>query len=493
MNENQKQSDQRLVAERRQKLHQLKREGKQFAHYYDRSHYSDALQEKYADNSKIELEQLQDSAAVCGRIMLKRGPFMVLQDQRGRIQIYANKEQQKQIKQDCGSIDIGDIVGASGSVQRSGKGDLYVDIADFQLLNKTLRPLPEKHAGLENVELRYRMRYVDLIVNRGVREVFQLRSRIVREIRQYFDNIDYLEVETPMLHSIASGAAAKPFATHHNALDQDMYLRVAPELNLKRLTVGGLEKVYEINRCFRNEGLSVRHNPEFTTLEFYEAYRDYHYLMDLTEDLLRQICQNCLNSTSIQYAEHTIDFGAAFTKLTVNAAVLNYNSDLSEQSIGDTAVLRKKLEQLQMPWQPHWGVGKLQIEIFEKTVEHRLIQPTFIIDYPREVSPLSRSKSSDPDVTERFELFVAGSEIANGFSELNDPEEQSARFADQLRQKEQGDEEAMGFDKDYIRALEFGMPPTAGEGLGIDRLIMLLTDSASIKDVLLFPALKAED
>jgi len=484
--------DQRLVAELRDKLHQLKQNKVVFAHNFERSHYSTELITKYQNNDKQSLEQAAECASVCGRVMLKRGPFYVIQDNEGRIQYYLNKEQQKVIKNEWGTIDIGDIVGVSGTVQRSGKGDLYIDVKQLKLLSKSIRPLPNKYSGLEDIELRYRLRYVDLIMNEEVRQTFKLRSRIIAQIRQFFDDRGYLEVETPMLQTVASGAIAKPFVTHHNALDQAMNLRVAPELYLKRLTVGGLEKVYEINRCFRNEGLSIKHNPEFTTLEFYEAYRDYQYLMTLTEQLLRQIVTTCFNHLTIDYQNNQIDFSQPFQRLTVADSILQFNTDLIADDLHDKPKLQSKVKALGLPVQDDWGIGKLQIEIFEKTVEHQLIQPTFILDYPREVSPLSRSKPGNPELTERFELFIAGFEVANGFSELNDSEEQASRFAEQMKNKQSGDDEAMGYDADYIRALEYAMPPTAGEGIGIDRLVMLLTNSQSIKDVLLFPTLKQE-
>lgn len=488
----QMQSTERLVEERRQKLQMIRDKGERFPHFFERSHLAQQLQEQYVDVDKATLEQVDNQVAVAGRIMAKRGPFLVIQDRSGRIQLYADKVTQTTIKERWGQWDIGDIVSASGALQRSGKGDLYVNMSEYNMLNKALRPLPEKYQGLTDTEIRYRQRYVDLIVNDQSRNVFKTRSKVIQFIRNYFDQLDYMEVETPMLQVIPGGATARPFTTHHNALDLPMYLRIAPELYLKRLVIGGFERVYEINRNFRNEGLSTRHNPEFTMLEFYQAYSDYQAYIDLTEDLMQQLCMMVKGSKELEYQGEVISFNTPFQKLSVSDAILQYNPELSQADIDDVNTMRKCLEGHKMPWQSNWGIGKLQIELFEKTVEHRLIQPTFIIDYPVEVSPLSRSKDDNLLITERFEFFVAGREIANGFSELNDAETQAQRFREQVEQKDAGDDEAMHFDNDYVRALEYGLPPTAGEGIGIDRLVMLLTDSASIRDVLLFPAMKPE-
>jgi lysyl-tRNA synthetase class 2 len=363
---------------------------------------------------------------------------------------------------------------------------------EARLLTKALRPLPDKYHGLADQELRYRQRYVDLIVNRESRQVFQTRSRIIAFIRSYMADLAFMEVETPMMQVIPGGAAAKPFVTHHNALDMDMYLRIAPELYLKRLVVGGFERVFEINRSFRNEGLSTRHNPEFTMLEFYWAYADYNDAMNLTEDMLRKLTASVLGSTTVEYQGSSYDFSKPFQRLTVFDAILQHNPSISAQQLSDESTARDIATALGIELKAGWGLGKVQIEIFEKTVEHLLDQPTFITAYPTEVSPLARRSDNDPFVTDRFEFFVGGRELANGFSELNDAEDQAERFREQVAQKESGDEEAMHFDQDYIRALEYGLPPTAGEGIGIDRLVMLLTDSNTIRDVLLFPHMRPE-
>ncbi|MEQ9511235.1 MAG: lysine--tRNA ligase, partial [Alloalcanivorax xenomutans] len=388
--------------------------------------------------------------------------------------------------------DLGDIVGVRGKLCKSGKGDLYVMMDDYRLLTKALRPLPEKHKGLTDTEARYRQRYVDLIVNDDSRRAFQIRSQVVAGIRNYLVAQGFIEAETPMLQVIPGGATARPFITHHNSLDLDMYLRIAPELYLKRLVVGGFEKVFEINRNFRNEGLSTRHNPEFTMLEFYQAYAGYQDLMDLTEDMLRTLARDVLGTTEIQYQGEVYDFGKPFARLSVFDSILQFNPDMDAAELADEQGARRIAEGLGIPLKPIWGLGKVQIEIFEKTVEHRLKDPTFITDYPTEVSPLARRRDDNPFVTERFEFFVGGREIANGFSELNDAEDPAERFKHQVADKEAGDDEAMFFDEDYINALEHGLPPTAGEGIGIDRLVMLFTDSPSIRDVILFPHMRPQ-
>ncbi len=486
--------DNKLIAERRAKLGaRRERAEPAFPNQYRRDSLAADLQAELGAKDKSELEQLARPAAVAGRIMAKRGPFIVLQDVSGRIQLYVDKKQlPESLAADIKSWDIGDIVGAIGVVHKSGKGDLYVYIESAQLLTKALRPLPEKFHGLTDQELRYRQRYVDLIVNEQSREVFRMRSKIVRYIRDFFDQRDFLEVETPMMHYIPGGAAARPFVTHHNALDLELYLRVAPELYLKRLTVGGFERVYEINRNFRNEGVSTRHNPEFTMLEFYWAYADYNDLMDLTEALLHGLAEDVVRAPTLDYQGETIDFASKFARMTVAEAVLQHNADITEDQLADVDTLRAHADRLSVPTKPSWGWGKLLIEIFEATVEDKLTQPTFITQYPTEVSPLSRRNDDNPEVTDRFELFICGREIANGFSELNDPEDQAERFRAQVAEKEAGDDEAMHYDADYVRALEYGLPPTAGEGIGIDRLVMLLTNTASIRDVLLFPYMRPE-
>lgn len=498
----QTQDENKLIAERREKLAHIRENGQAFPNDWKRGHSATELQLEHGEKSKEELEALNIPVSVAGRIMAKRGPFLVLQDASGRIQAYAGKEVQADIKERWGQWDIGDIVGISGPLHKSGRGDLYVNADSYALLTKSLRPLPEKHAGLTDTEIRYRQRYVDLIVNPEVRSTFQVRSQVISAIRNFLNERDYMEVETPMLQQIPGGATARPFITHHNALDLDMYLRIAPELYLKRLIVGGFERVYEINRNFRNEGLSTRHNPEFTMLEFYQAYATYNDLINLTEEMLREVSRKVLGTTEIRATEKNAqgevvnevvyDFGKPFARISVFDSILQFNPDLKPEDISSEESARKVAKDLAIPVKDIWGLGKLQIEIFEKTVEHRLVQPTFITHYPAEVSPLARSNDQNPFVTDRFEFFVGGREIANGFSELNDAEDQAERFMAQVAEKDAGDHEAMHYDADYIRALEYGMPPTAGEGIGIDRLVMLLTDSPSIRDVLLFPAMRPE-
>ncbi len=494
----------KLIAERRSKLNIIReQQATAFPNQVNRTHLAEQLQKAYENASKEELAEQSNVVSVAGRVMAKRGPFMVLQDDSGRIQLYGDKTAQQQMKEQGGGLwDIGDIVAVTGSLQRSGKGDLYVNLEQFQLLTKALRPLPDKYHGLADQELRYRQRYVDLIVNTEVRDTFRIRSQVIAFIRQYLNEQGFLEVETPMLQTIPGGAAARPFVTHHNALDIDMFLRIAPELYLKRLVVGGFERVYEINRNFRNEGLSTRHNPEFTMLEFYQAYCDYNDLMDLTEDLLRKLTQSVLGSTTVinttkndqgdVTSQIEYDFSQPFTRLSVFDSILHYNPEFNAETLADEQGARAYAKQLGIPLKDTWGLGKVQIEIFEKTVEHKLMQPTFITQYPTEVSPLARRNDDNPFVTDRFEFFVGGREIGNGFSELNDAEDQAERFQAQVSEKEAGDLEAMHYDADYIRALEYGLPPTAGEGIGIDRLVMLLTDSPSIRDVLLFPHMRPE-
>ncbi|BES72496.1 lysine--tRNA ligase [Marinobacter nanhaiticus D15-8W] len=491
------QDENKLIAERRAKLADLRDQGNPFPNDFRRTATAAELQMNYGDKSKEELEDLGLDVAIAGRLMLDRKAFKVVQDMSGRIQVYASKDVQK----DTRHWDLGDVVGVRGKLSKSGKGDLYVTMDEYVLLTKSLRPLPEKHKGLTDTESRYRQRYVDLMVNEDTRRVFHARSKIINCIRNFFTQRDFIEVETPMLQAIPGGAVARPFITHHNALGIDMYLRIAPELYLKRLVVGGFERVFEINRNFRNEGLSTRHNPEFTMLEFYQAYADYHELMDLTEAMLRETAQTVLGTTTVtntrvlsngETEAVEYDFGRTFERVTVFDSILKFNPDIKAEQLADADAARKIAEGMGIPLKEGWGLGKVQIEIFEKTVEHRLMQPTFITEYPTEVSPLARRKDADPFVTERFEFFVGGREIANGFSELNDAEDQAERFREQVAEKEAGDDEAMFYDEDYVTALEYGLPPTAGEGIGIDRLAMLLTDSPSIRDVILFPAMRPE-
>jgi lysyl-tRNA synthetase class 2 len=501
----------KLIAERRGKLNDIRQHCSSNGHPNDfrREHYSDDLQQEYGQLSKEELEHNGPIVSVAGRVMAKRGPFLLLQDMKGRIQSYANKETQKALKEQYGTLDIGDIIGVTGQLHKSGKGDLYVDMAQYSLLTKSLRPLPEKFHGLADQETKYRQRYVDLITNEQTRKVFKMRGKIVEGIRRYLSDRDYMEVETPMLQVIPGGATAKPFVTHHNAMDIDMYLRIAPELYLKRLVVGGFERVFEINRNFRNEGLSTRHNPEFTMLEFYQAYATYTDLMDLTEDMLRQVAQDVLGTTSVvntvknedgEVLEETLyEFDQPFERMTMNEAILKHYPEADEKAILDPdnhfdeiKAIAKSLHIKEPEVDGIWGAGKYLTEIFEATAEEKLIQPTFITAYPWEVSPLARRNDENSFITDRFEFFVGGREIANGFSELNDAEDQAARFMKQVEEKDAGDDEAMHFDDDYITALEYGLPPTAGEGIGIDRLTMLFTDSPTIKDVILFPHMKPQ-
>ncbi|MBL4714857.1 MAG: lysine--tRNA ligase [Alcanivorax sp.] len=476
----------RLIAERRAKLNEWRENGDAFPNHFRRDSLAADLQKQYGELSKEELEEKQIQVAVAGRLMLDRKAFKVLQDMSGRIQIFAPKPVQKDTKH----WDLGDVVGVRGTLCKSGMGDLYVMMDEYLLLTKSLRPLPEKHKGLTDTESRYRQRYVDLIVNEDSRRTFQIRSQMVAGIRNYLVRHGFVEAETPMLQVIPGGATARPFVTHHNSLDLDMYLRIAPELYLKRLVVGGFERVFEINRNFRNEGLSTRHNPEFTMLEFYQAYADHNDLMNLTEDMLRTLAQDVLGTTEIPYQDDVYDFGKPFARLSVFDSILQFNDDIDAATLADEQGARGIAERLGITVKDGWGLGKVQIEIFEKTVEHRLKDPTFITDYPTEVSPLARRKDDNPFVTERFEFFVGGREIANGFSELNDAEDQAERFRAQVAEKEAGDDEAMFYDEDYITALEHGLPPTAGEGIGIDRLVMLFTNSPSIRDVILFPHMR---
>jgi lysyl-tRNA synthetase class 2 len=488
----------KLIAQRREKLARLREAGIAFPNDFRRNVVTGELHAEYGEKTPEELDALGLRVRVAGRLMSRRvmgkASFVHLQDMSGRIQLYLQRDAlpegvYEKFKKDW---DVGDILGAEGRLFKTKTGELSLQCDDARLLTKSLRPLPEKFHGLIDQESRYRQRYLDLIMNEASRRTFRTRTRIVQFVRAYLDGRGFLEVETPMMQVIPGGAAARPFVTHHNALDMQLFLRIAPELYLKRLVVGGFEKVYEINRNFRNEGLSTRHNPEFTMVEFYEAYADYRDLMDLTEDMLRRLTVEVLGSTAVSYQGESYDFARPFARMTVRESILRYNPGLSAADVDSAEGASAVAQQLGIPLKEGWGLGKLQIEIFEKTVESRLLDPTFITAYPTEVSPLARRSDADPFVTERFELFVGGREIANGFSELNDAEDQSERFRRQVQAKEAGDHEAMHFDADYVRALEHGMPPTAGEGIGIDRLVMLLTDSPSIRDVLLFPHMRPE-
>ncbi|WP_456268204.1 lysine--tRNA ligase [Kushneria sp. AK178] len=487
-----------LIAERRAKLAARREQADErgdsaFPNDLRRDSLAADLQAELGEHDKETLETLGRQAAVAGRIMRKRGPFIVIQDASGQIQLYVDKKGlPAEVLEDIKGWDIGDIVFGQGPVHKSGKGDLYVMMATARLLTKSLRPLPDKFHGLTDQEARYRQRYVDLIMNPEVRDTFRIRAAVISAIRQFFTERDFMEVETPMLQPIPGGATARPFVTHHNALDIDMYLRIAPELYLKRLVVGGFERVFEINRNFRNEGLSTRHNPEFTMLEFYWAYADYHDLIDLTESLVRFAAEKAVGTTLITYQGTEFDLSRPFDRLTLRESILKYGQNIESEELDDLERATALAERLGIEVKPGWGLGKLQTEIFEQVAEHRLERPTFITEYPAEVSPLARRNDDNPFVTDRFEFFVGGREIANGFSELNDAEDQAERFAAQVAEKDAGDVEAMYYDADYIRALEYGMPPTAGEGIGIDRLVMLLADAPSIRDVLLFPAMRPE-
>ena len=488
----------KLIAQRREKLAALREQGIAFPNDFRRNVMAGELHAEYGGKSQEELEELGLRVSVAGRMMLKRvmgkASFATLQDMSGRIQLYVTRDALPEgvYNEQFKKWDLGDIIGAEGMLMKTNKGELSVKVDNIRLLTKALRPLPEKFQGLTDQEIRYRQRYLDLIMNEDSRKTFMLRSRIISHIREFLTGRGFLEVETPMMQVIPGGATARPFTTYHNALDMELYLRIAPELYLKRLVVGGFEKVFEINRNFRNEGLSTRHNPEFTMIEFYEAYATYHDLMDTTEIMLRSIAENVIGKTRIPYQGDEYDFGKPFARMTVKESILHFNEDITEADLDDPARARAVAERLGIPLKDNYGLGKVQIEIFEKTVEHRLMDPTFITAYPTEVSPLARRNDEDPFVTDRFEFFVGGREIANGFSELNDAEDQAERFRQQVAEKDAGDEEAMFFDQDYVTALEHGMPPTAGEGIGIDRLVMLFTDSPSIRDVLLFPHMRPE-
>ncbi len=483
------------IAQRRAKLAEMRQQGVAFPNTFRRNCVAATLHEQYGEQEAQTIETRNVRVKVAGRMMTRRvmgkASFMHLQDMSGQIQIYVKRDdlpegKYKEFKQ----WDLGDIVAAEGTLFKTKTGELSIKASNVHLLTKSLRPLPEKFHGLTDQEIRYRQRYLDLISNQASRQTFITRSKIVAFMRQFLIERDFLEVETPMMQPIPGGATARPFTTHHNALDMELFLRVAPELYLKRLVVGGFERVFELNRNFRNEGVSTRHNPEFTMLEFYQAYTDYRGLMNLTEEMFRELAQTVLGSTIVPYQDEAYDFGKPFARLSLLDAIVRYNPDIQRSDLENYQTVKVIAERLGITVQEGYGLGKIQLEIFEKTVEHCLKDPTFITEYPTEVSPLARLNDENPEITDRFELFIGGREIANGFSELNDPEDQAQRFQKQVEAKDAGDNEAMHYDADYVTALEYGLPPTAGEGIGIDRLVMLLTDSPSIRDVLLFPHMR---
>ena len=485
----------KIVALRRNHLQELREQGQPFPNDFRRTHLATELHEAHSESSKESLQESPVPTTVAGRVVLRRlmgkASFITLQDVSGRIQLYVRQDELgDEAYDDFKRWDLGDIVGASGTLMRTNKGELSIAVQEIRLLSKSIRPLPEKHKGLTDTETRYRQRYLDLIVNEESRNVFIRRAQVIDGIRRFFIDRDFMEVETPMMQATPGGATAAPFITHYNALDVDMYLRVAPELNLKRLVVGGFEQVFEINRNFRNEGMSTKHSPEFTMLEFYWAYHDYNDLMDLTEVLLKEVTQSVLGTTSFTFQEKDIDLSKPIKRLTLIEAILEFNPHIHAAELEDAKSLAALADKVNVEVEDHWGAGKLLMEIFEAVVEDKIEQPLFVTQHPAEVSPLARRNDEDPEFTDRFELFVMGKEIANGFSELNDAEDQAARFREQAAARESGDDEAMYYDEDYIMALEHGLPPTAGEGIGIDRLVMMLTDSPSIRDVVLFPHMR---
>lgn len=485
------------IAQRRAKLAALRAQGNPFPNHFRRDSLAAELHEKYGvlDNDALEGDPVR--VKVAGRMMAKRvmgkASFAQIQDMSGRIQLFVQRDaiSAEHYEESFKKWDVGDILGAEGTLFKTKTGELSVRVEGIGLLTKSLRPLPEKFHGLVDQEIRYRQRYLDLIMNEDTRKVFEMRTRIINFIRAFLTEHHFLEVETPMMHVIPGGATARPFKTHHNALGMDMFLRIAPELYLKRLVVGGFERVFEINRSFRNEGLSTRHNPEFTMLEFYCAYMEVNGMMDFIERLIRKTAE-AAGGTKVMYQGKELDFAKPYARLTITDAIRKYQPEIDDDILNDKVKIKAKLKSIGVDPRPSDGLGALQLTLFENTVETKLHEPTFLIDYPAEVSPLARSNDKNPEITERFELYIAGREIANGFSELNDPEDQAARFQEQVKQKDAGDHEAMHYDADYIRALEYGLPPTAGAGIGIDRLVMLLTDSPSIRDVILFPQMRPE-
>lgn len=484
------------ITQRKNKLSELRKQGNPYPNDFRKNTFAADLQVQYGETDEEELEKLP-LVKIAGRMVARRlmgkASFAHIQDMTGRIQLYIKQEIiSAELYEIFKHWDLGDIVAAEGRLFKTKTGELSIRVDHIRLLTKALRPLPDKFHGLTDQEMRYRQRYVDLIANEETRRTFRIRSQVVSELRDFFIERRFLEVETPMMHPIPGGAAARPFITHHNTLDMPLYLRIAPELYLKRLVVGGFERVFEINRNFRNEGLSTRHNPEFTMLEFYQAYADYQDLMDLTEQLMRMLTQNIFGSQTITYQGQVCDFSKPIPRMTIKEAILHFNSDISENDLNTLERVKALAEKHHIAVHTTDGIGKIQYAIFEKTVEHLLLEPIFITEFPTEVSPLARKNAHNPEVVDRFEFFVAGREIANGFSELNDSEDQAERFKEQVKHREAGDAEAMVFDAEYIQALEYGLPPTAGEGIGIDRLVMLLTDAPSIRDVILFPQMRAQ-
>ncbi|WP_445115217.1 lysine--tRNA ligase [Acinetobacter sp. WZC-1] len=494
-------SENDLIAQRHARLRQIQEQAREtgvsaWPNTFKREHYAQDLQQQFADQSKDAIEAAEHvHVSVAGRVMLNRGSFIVIQDMTGRIQLYVDrKELAPDVLDSIKGLDLGDIIAVQGYIGRSGKGDLYVHIEHFELLTKSLRPLPDKFHGLTDTEVKYRKRYLDLIVNEETRKTFEIRAKVVAGIRNFLNSERFMEVETPMMHVIPGGASARPFETHHNALDMPLFLRIAPELYLKRLVVGGFERVFEINRNFRNEGVSTRHNPEFTMIEFYQAYADYQDLMVLTENMLEKLAIDILGSTDVPYQGEVYSFKGPFRKISMFDAILQHNPGLTPENVADRDFLAGFIQsELKEQVKPGFGLGRLQTIVFEETVEAQLRQPTFITEYPAETSPLARRNDNNPHITDRFEFFIGGRELANGFSELNDPIDQAERFQAQVAEKDAGDDEAMHYDAEFVEALEYGLPPTAGEGIGIDRLVMLFADAPSIRDVILFPHMRRKD
>lgn len=483
------------IKTRRAKLAELREKGVAYPNGFERDSLAADLAAEHADHDKEALESLNQTVAVAGRIMTQRGMgkviFVTMQDMSGQIQLFIARDNLPEGQlADIKTWDMGDIVGAKGEVFRTKTGELSIRVREIHLLTKALRPLPDKYHGLTDVEARYRQRYLDLMVNEKARQIFKVRSQVVSGIRQFLESRGFVEVETPMMHKQAGGAAAKPFQTHHNALDMELYLRIAPELYLKRLVVGGMERVFEINRNFRNEGVSTRHNPEFTMLEFYMAYATYEDTMDMTEQLFRYLAEKIHGSTTIQYQGMQMDLAKPFARMSIKQAIMHFHPEITESELDDFDKAKALALKHHIKVVDGMGLGKIQMELFEALAEGELKEPTFITEFPAEVSPLSRANDDNPFITDRFELYAGGQELANSFSELNDPDDQAARFREQLKARDYGDDEAMGFDEDYIEALEFGLPPTAGEGIGIDRLVMFFTDSPSIREVILFPLMR---